>query len=83
MKKRSQKKKVKKAAKPPAPKVVVGEDEFCPKCMEWRSYDENGRCVVCRCVIKKMGGEGKKITDEYDLKDFANEHDEPQESGEF
>jgi len=51
--------------------------------MEWRSYDETtGKCKVCGRLIKKIG-ETKKITDEYDLKDFSNEHDEPQETGEF
>lgn len=30
-----------------------------------------------------MGGEGRKITDEYDLKDFANDHEEQQDSSEF
>jgi hypothetical protein len=64
-------------------KVMVGEDEFCPTCMEWRSYDEaTGKCKVCGRLIKKIG-ETRKITDEYDLKDFSNEHDEPQETGEF
>lgn len=64
-------------------KVIVGEDEFCPTCMEWRTFDEvTGKCSVCGRVIKKVG-ERRKITDEYDLKDFAGEHDEPQETGEF
>lgn len=64
-------------------KITVGVDEFCPNCMEWRPYDEvTGRCSVCGRIIKKIG-ETRKITDEYDLKDFANEHDEPQETGEF
>ncbi|MBN1861244.1 MAG: hypothetical protein JW840_07270 [Candidatus Thermoplasmatota archaeon] len=66
-----------------AEKVIVGEDEFCPTCMEWRTFDEiTGKCTVCGRVIKKVG-ERRKITDEYDLKDFVGEHDEPQESGEF
>lgn len=64
-------------------KVIVGEDEFCPTCMEWRPFDEiTGKCRICGRVIKKLG-ERRKITDEYDLKDFAGEHDEPQETGEF
>jgi hypothetical protein len=64
-------------------KVMVGEDEFCPTCMEWRSFDElTGKCKVCGRIIKKTG-ERRKITDEYDLKDFSNEHDEPQETNEF
>ncbi|DAC72876.1 MAG TPA: hypothetical protein DSN98_03115 [Thermoplasmata archaeon] len=64
-------------------KIAVGVDEFCPTCMEWRAFDElTGKCLVCGRLIKKIG-DTKKITDEYDLKDFANEHDEPQETGEF
>jgi len=83
MKKRLPKKPVKKAVKPAVRRVTVGEDEFCPTCMEWRSYDERGRCKVCGHAIKKKGGEGRKITDEYDLKDFENEHEEQQDSSEF
>ena len=64
-------------------KVMVGGDEFCPTCMEWRAYDEStGKCKVCGCFIKKVGGT-RRITDEYDLKDFTNDHDEPQETEEF
>ena len=77
------KKIVKKKMNTTKQKVIVGEDEFCPTCMEWRAYDEaTGKCKVCGCIIKKIS-DTKKITDEYDLKDFANEHDEPQETGEF
>jgi hypothetical protein len=51
--------------------------------MEWRVYDEiTGKCKVCGCLIKKVGGT-RKITEEYDLKDFTNDHDEPQETEEF
>jgi len=83
MKKSLPKKPVKKTTKPVARKVVVGEDEFCPTCMEWRPYDERGRCKVCGHIIKKIAGEGRKITDEYDLKDFANDHEEQQDTSEF
>ena len=63
-------------------KVIVGEDEFCPTCMEWRAYDEiSGKCKVCGRIIKKIG-DTRKITDEYDLKDFTIEHDEQQDTGE-
>lgn len=73
----------KKTKQRPVRKVMVGEDEFCPTCMEWRAYDETtGKCKVCGCIIKKIG-ETRKITDEYDLKDFSNEHDEPADSSEF
>jgi hypothetical protein len=79
----SSKTKLKKKVNPTVQKVMVGEDEFCPTCMEWRSYNETtGKCRVCGRLIKKIG-ETRKITDEYDLKDFSNEHDEPQETGEF
>lgn len=27
--------------------IHVGEDEFCTECMEWRTYDKDGKCVVC------------------------------------
>jgi hypothetical protein len=79
----SSKTKIKKKVQPTVQKVMVGEDEFCPKCMEWRAYDEiTGKCKVCGCLIKKVGGT-RKIAEEYDLKDFTNDHDEPQESEEF
>jgi hypothetical protein len=83
MKKGPSKKPKKKTSTSAAQKVVVGEDEFCPTCMEWRSYDDHGRCMVCGHIIKKIGGEGRKITDEYDLKDFANDHEEQQDTSEF
>jgi len=73
----------KKKIHPTVQKVMVGEDEFCPTCMEWRAYDElTGKCIVCGCFIKKIGDK-TKITDEYDLKDFTNDHDEPHETEEF
>ena len=79
----SKKEIVKKNMNTTVQKVIVGEDEFCPTCMEWRAYDEiSGKCKVCGRIIKKIG-DTRKITDEYDLKDFSNEHDEPQETGEF
>jgi hypothetical protein len=83
MVKKTRKNPEKKASIPVQKKVTVGEDEFCPTCMEWRSYDEHGRCVVCGHVIKKMSGERKKITDEFDLKDFADDHEEQQDTNEF
>lgn len=65
-------------------KVIVGEDEFCPTCMEWRAYDETtGKCIVCGRLIKKSGARSQTITDEYDLKDFTSEHDDTSETSEF
>jgi hypothetical protein len=65
-------------------KVIVGEDEFCPICMEWRAYDETtGKCKVCGHQIKKVGSHSRTITEEYDLKDFTVEHDEQQDTNEY
>jgi hypothetical protein len=76
------KKSVKKDTHTTVQKIMVGEDEFCPTCMEWRAFDEiSGRCKVCGRIIKKIG-DTRKITDEYDLKDFTIEHDDQQETGE-
>ena len=78
----SSKKKAKKNIHPTVQKVMVGEDEFCPTCMEWRAYDEvTGKCMVCGCQIKRAGARSRTITEEYDLKDFTNEPDEQPESG--
>ena len=56
-------------------KIKVGSDEFCPTCMEWREYDEEGKCTVCGRPIRKEE-RARKITDEYDLTDFSSEHGE-------
>jgi ribosomal protein L32 len=67
-----------------ASKITVGEDEFCPTCMEWRAYDEvTGKCKVCGRQIKKVGSRSRAITDEYDLKDFTVEHDDQQDTNEY
>jgi hypothetical protein len=76
------KKTVNKLTKTSLQKVTVGEDEFCPTCMEWRQFDEmTGKCKVCGRLIKK-GGSRRPVTDEYDLKDFTIEHDEQQDTSE-
>jgi len=80
---KSTKKRVKKDIHTTVQKVIVGQDEFCPTCMEWRAYDEaTGKCTVCGRQIKKAGARSRTITEEYDLKDFTNEHDEQQDTGE-
>jgi hypothetical protein len=80
---KSTKKRVKKDIHTTVQKVIVGEDEFCPTCMEWRAYDEGtGKCIVCGREIKKAGARSRTITEEYDLKDFTNEHDEQQDTEE-
>jgi len=79
----STKKREKKDIHTKVQKVMVGEDEFCPTCMEWRVYDEaTGKCTVCGRQIKKAGARSRTIDEEYDLKDFTIEHDEQQDSGE-
>ena len=81
---KSSKKKGKKDIHRTAQKVIVGEDEFCPTCMEWRAYDDaTGKCMVCGRQIKKTGLRSRTVTEEYDLKDFTNEHDEQQDTGEY
>lgn len=78
------KKMVKKKNNTTVQKVMVGEDEFCPTCMEWRAYDDvTGKCKICGRQIKKPGTRSRTISDEYDLKDFTNEHDEQQDTEEF
>jgi len=65
-------------------KIIVGEDEFCPTCMEWRAYDDaTGKCIVCGRLIKKSSARSHTITDEYDLKDFTSEHDDQQDIAEY
>jgi len=74
---------VKTTVKTMGQKVTVGEDEFCPTCMEWRQFDElTGKCKVCGRHIKKVGPRSRTITEEYDLKDFTVEHDEQQDPNE-
>ncbi len=80
---KSSKKKIKKNVSSTVQKVMVGEDEFCPTCMEWRAYDDaTGKCMVCGCQIKKASARSRTITEEYDLKDFTNEHEEQPDTGE-
>jgi len=79
----SSKKILKKNKNSAVQKIIVGEDEFCPTCMEWRAYDElTGKCKICGRQIKKAGAHPRTINEEYDLKDFTVEHDEQQDTGE-
>ncbi len=55
-------------------KVEVGNDEFCSNCMEWREYDEEGRCKVCKKIIKKQESSiSKNSYDEYSYETFEDE----------
>ncbi|MBN1281339.1 MAG: hypothetical protein JXA00_06795 [Candidatus Thermoplasmatota archaeon] len=83
-KEKTKKQKTAGGAKMAVQKVTVGEDEFCPTCMEWRAFDElTGKCVVCGHLIRKSGPKTRTVRDEYDLKDFTVEHDESSETSEF
>ena len=33
--------------------IKIGKDDFCSNCMEWREYDEEGRCKVCGKIPEK------------------------------
>ena len=58
-------------------KVAVGSDEFCFNCMDWREYDEEGKCKVCGKQIKKKQVPSQKINyDEYRIEGVADEIDE-------
>lgn len=61
--------------------VKVGTDEFCSKCMEWREYDEEGRCKVCKKIIKKNTALKQEHGDDYKLDEFGGEDVEPEEFG--
>ena len=41
-------------------KLKIGNDEFCVHCMEWREYDEKGRCKICNHIIHKEDKESEK-----------------------
>jgi len=61
--------------------ISVGKDEYCTRCNEWREYDENGKCLICGIVIKKIKNNSKlKSNEEQDMSDFNGgnfyEHDE-------
>jgi len=41
-------------------KLKIGNDEFCLHCMEWREYDEKGRCKICKHIIHREEKESEK-----------------------
>lgn len=58
--------------------MAVGNDEFCIKCMEWREYDNKGRCKICKNLIHKFKNSNisKEMLEDYDLESsFENEED--------
>ena len=44
-------------------KLKIGSDEFCLHCMEWREYDEEGKCKICKHIIHR--GNKKTETEGY------------------
>ena len=58
--------------------VEVGKDEFCSNCMEWREYDEEGKCKVCGKIIFK-----KKVKNaEYSYAEYEREKTDFEETEE-
>ena len=41
-------------------KLKIGSDEFCLHCMEWREYDEEGRCKICKHIIHRENKKSEK-----------------------
>jgi len=41
-------------------KMKIGADEFCLHCMEWREYDEEGRCKKCKHIIHRKNKKSEK-----------------------
>ena len=41
-------------------KLIIGSDEFCLHCMEWREYDEEGRCKICKHIIHRENKKSEK-----------------------
>jgi hypothetical protein len=61
--------------------VKIGKDEFCVYCMEWREYDEEGRCKVCKHLIYR--GNKKSEKEGYnELKSKSTSIDDIEESNE-
>jgi len=55
----------------------IGKDEFCLHCMEWRKYDQDGRCVVCKHIIFKKDKKHEKVGyNEYKVESSEFEHDD-------
>ena len=41
-------------------KLKIGSDEFCLHCMEWREYDGEGRCKICKHIIHRENKKSEK-----------------------
>ena len=52
-------------------KKKIGNDEFCLNCMEWREYDEEGKCKVCgRIIFKQKSKDAEYSYAEYEREDI-------------
>jgi len=54
-------------AKGKTTRIAVGADEFCSNCMEWREYNEEGKCKVCGKFIKTTKHRDQKDYNEYGI----------------
>ena len=60
--------------------IKIGEDEFCSNCMEWREFDENGKCKVCgKIILKQKNKEKKDSYSEYERETLEIENDDDYE----
>lgn len=60
--------------------MKIGKDEFCLNCMEWREYDSEGRCKVCKHIICRGIKKKQKVGySEYKSEDISSEIDEDTE----
>jgi hypothetical protein len=64
--------------------IKVGNDEFCLFCMEWREFDEKGRCKVCKQrIIRKVKKQDEPGYNGYKSESPAFEMDQESEIDEF
>jgi len=65
-----------KKKKTEAEKISIGSDEFCLNCMEWREFDEEGRCKICGKLVKKEPSSGQRKKDnEFGIDGSSDESD--------
>lgn len=57
-------------------KIKPGKDEFCMHCMEWREYDNEGRCIACHNKIVKLNTSNQKGYNEVKTEDSFYEYDD-------
>ena len=62
----------------------IGNDEFCLHCMEWREYDEEGRCKICeQKIVKEVEKQQKRGYNEYKTESPTFEIDQEPEIDEI